>query len=186
MTANAGDSDQSPLATALQRVAGGDRLAFQDVYRRTCGKLLGVCLRICTDRQEAEDVLQEVYVTVWQKAAQFDPARASPITWLATLARNRAIDRLRSTGRRITTPLEGIAEPADESASALDRLLEAESEHGIAQCIEELAPGDAVLVRTAFFEQTTYAELAMRAGSPLGTIKSRIRRALIKLRACLS
>ena len=180
------DSERALLTAALYRVADGDRSAFHDVYRRTCAKLLGVCLRISTDREEAEDVLQEVYVTVWQKAAQFDAARASPITWLATMARNRAIDRLRAGGRRITTPIEAIAEPADETPGALDRLLAAGEEHSIATCIEELATGDAVLVRTAFFEQATYAELATRAGLPLGTVKSRIRRALIKLRGCLS
>ena len=179
-------SERSLLTAALHRVANGDRTAFHEVYQRTCAKLLGVCLRISTDRAEAEDVLQEVYVTVWQKAAQFDPARSSPITWLATMVRNRAIDRLRAGGRRIATPLDAIDEPADQSADALERMLEAEGEHTIAQCIEELSSGDAVLVRTAFFEQATYAELATRAGLPLGTVKSRIRRALIKLRGCLS
>ena len=186
MPASDDDSERNQLAAALHRVAKGDRPAFQEVYRRTCAKLMGVCLRISSDREEAEDVLQEVYVTVWQKAAQFDSARSSPITWLATMARNRAIDRLRAGGRRITTPLEGIADPADETPDALDRLLEAEGEHGMATCIEELPKGDAVLVRTAFFEQATYAELATRSGLPLGTVKSRIRRALIKLRGCLS
>ena len=186
MPARDDDSERNQLAAALHRVAKGDRSAFHEVYRRTCAKLMGVCLRISSDREEAEDVLQEVYVSVWQKAAQFDSARSSPITWLATMARNRAIDRLRAGGRRITTPLEGIVEPADETPDALDRLLDAEGEHDMATCIEELSNGDAVLVRTAFFEQATYAELAARSGLPLGTVKSRIRRALIKLRGCLS
>lgn len=186
MAAGDVESERNQLAVALGRVANGDRTAFHEVYRRTCAKLMGVCLRISTDREEAEDVLQEVYVTVWQKAAQFDSARSSPITWLATMARNRAIDRLRAGGRRITTPLDGIAEPADETPDALERLLEAEGEHGVAICIEELSKGDAMLVRTAFFEQATYGELATRSGLPLGTVKSRIRRALIKLRGCLS
>lgn len=186
MSLDAKDLEQSFLIGALQRVANGDKLAFREVYRRTSAKLLGICLRICTDRQEAEDVLQEVYAAVWQKAAQFDPARASPITWLAAMARNRAIDRFRASGRRIATPIDAIEEPADDSAGPLEQLLEAEGEHSITTCIEELPKFDAVLVRTAFFEQTTYAELAARAGMPLGTVKSRIRRALIKLRACLS
>ena len=186
MAASDTDSERNQLAAALHRVAQGDRPAFHEVYRRTCAKLMGVCLRISTDREEAEDVLQEVYVTVWQKAAQFDSSRSSPITWLATMARNRAIDRLRSSGRRITTAIDAIDEPADPAASALDKLLEAEGEHTITTCIEELSQGDAVLIRTAFFEQATYAELATRAGLPLGTVKSRIRRALIKLRGCLS
>ena len=180
------DAERSHLINALRRVANGDRAAFQEVYLRTCAKLLGVCLRISSDREEAEDVLQEVYVTVWQKAAQFDSSRSSPITWLATMARNRAIDRLRASGRRILAPLDLIEDPADDRPGALEQMLDAEGEHRIAACIDELPKSDAVLVRTAFFQHATYSELATRGDLPLGTVKSRIRRALIKLRGCLS
>src|SRR5215468_4900645 len=94
---------RSQLAAALARVAAGDRAALRLVYQDTSAKLFGVLLRILNDRSEAEDVLQDVFVTVWRKAAGFDPAKASPITWLVTIARNRAIDRLRSSAvtRRI-------------------------------------------------------------------------------------
>src|SRR4030081_4139561 len=91
------EENRSQLVAALARVAGGDRAALQIVYQDTSAKLFGVCLRILNDRSEAEDVLQEVYVTVWRKAASFDPARASPITWMVAIARNRAIDRLRAS-----------------------------------------------------------------------------------------
>src|SRR5215831_727807 len=97
------DATRSQLAAALARVAGGDRAALRMVYQDTCAKLFGVCLRILNDKSEAEDVLQEVYLTVWRKAASFDPERASPITWLVAIARNRSIDRLRTVagGRRM-------------------------------------------------------------------------------------
>ena len=179
------DDERSRLAAALQRVANGDRKAFHEVYRRTSAKLFGVCLRIFAEREEAEDVLQEVYVSVWHKAGQFDPARASPITWLVTMARNRAIDRLRARERRITTPIETIEEPADETASALDCMIEAEGETRIEYCLGRLSDGDATLIRTAFYEGATYNELAERSRQPLGTVKSRIRRAFLKLRECL-
>src|SRR5215468_5316813 len=91
------DATRSQLAAALIRVAGGDRAALRMVYQDTSAKLFGVCLRILRDRSEAEDVLQEVFVTIWRKATSFDPGRASPITWLVAIARNRAIDRLRSS-----------------------------------------------------------------------------------------
>src|SRR5260370_7324884 len=91
------DATRSQLGAALVRVAGGDRAALRIVYEDTSAKLFGVCLRILSDRSEAEDVLQDVYVTVWRKAGSFDPAKASPITWLVAIARNRAIDRLRAT-----------------------------------------------------------------------------------------
>src|SRR5215475_5423237 len=90
------DATRNQLAAALARVAAGDRAALRIVYQDTSAKLFGVCLRILKDRSEAEDVLQDVYLTVWRKAATFDPGRASPITWLVANGRNRAIDRLRA------------------------------------------------------------------------------------------
>src|SRR3979411_1406523 len=91
------EASRSQLVAALVRVAAGDRAALRMVYQDTSAKLFGVCLRILNDRSEAEAVLQDVYVTVWRKAASFDPGRASPITWMVAIARNRAIDRLRSS-----------------------------------------------------------------------------------------
>ena len=98
------DTNRSLIAAALARIPGGDQAALQTVYRLTSAKLFGVALRILGERSEAEDVLQEVYVTVWRKAADFDAARASPMTWLIAIARNRAIDRLRASGK---TPPHG-------------------------------------------------------------------------------
>src|ERR1700704_849135 len=107
------DVARSQLAAALVRVAGGDRAALRIVYQDTSAKLYGVCLRILKDRAEAEDVLQEVYVTVWRKAGSFDPGRASPITWLVAIARNRSIDRLRAGGGRGLEPHETAADGRD-------------------------------------------------------------------------
>src|ERR1700731_2605277 len=105
------DATRSQLAAALVRVAGGDRAALRIVYQDTSAKLFGVCLRILKDRSEAEDVLQEVYLTVWRKAASFDPGRASPITWMVAIARNRAIDRLRAAaGRPRREPIDTAGE----------------------------------------------------------------------------
>jgi RNA polymerase sigma factor (sigma-70 family) len=105
------DARRRQLAAALNRVAQGDKPALRLVYDMTSAKLFGVCLRILNDRTEAEDVLQDVYVTVWRKAGAFDEARASPITWLVAIARNRAIDRVRSGGpARRSEPIELAAE----------------------------------------------------------------------------
>ncbi|NNM77369.1 sigma-70 family RNA polymerase sigma factor [Sphingomonas sp. ID1715] len=181
----AAEEARERLALALSAVARGDRTAFHDVYRRTSAKLYGVCCRILGEGQDAEDALQEAYVNVWRRAERFDASRASPITWLAAIARNTAIDRLRARGTRTTAPIDEAADIADPAPSA-DALLEdageAERLHG---CLAELADRDAALVRTAFLEGASYPELAARADEPLGTIKSRIRRALIKLRDCL-
>lgn len=130
--------------------------------------------------------MQEVYLTIWRNAASFDPQRGNPITWLATLTRNRAVDLLRSSGRRPTAPIELAENVADDRPSAEAALLSQADDARILTCIEGLAGTDAAMIRTAFFEGSTYVELAQRAAMPLGTVKSRIRRALLKLRECLS
>src|SRR6187551_201309 len=108
------DAPRKQLAAALSRVAGGDRAALQFVYRETSAKLFGVCLRILHDRGEAEDVLQDVYMTVWRRAETFDPDRASPITWLVAIARNRSIDRLRSGAKaRRMRPIDDAVDISD-------------------------------------------------------------------------
>src|SRR6202142_2864007 len=118
------DANRSLIAAALGRIPGGDRAALQTVYRLTSAKLFGVSLRILRERSEAEDVLQEVYVTVWRKAVDFDPARASPMTWLIAIPRNRAIDRLRATRQsRRMEPIDAATDIADAAPGA-DRALE--------------------------------------------------------------
>lgn len=174
------------LAAALEKAAGGDRRAFYEVYQRSSAKLYGICCRILGEGQDAEDALQDAFVNVWRRADRFDPSRASPITWLAAIARNAAIDRLRARGTRTMVPVEAAGEVADERPDA-EALALAEDESGrLGACLSELPGRDAGLIRAAFLEGATYPELAGRAGEPLGTVKSRIRRALLKLRACLN
>jgi RNA polymerase sigma-70 factor (ECF subfamily) len=174
------------LNAAIRRVAGGDRAALRLVYDETAAKLFGVCLRILNDRSEAEDVLQEVYLTVWRKAAAFDEARASPITWLVAIARNRAIDRVRAGGvARLSAPIEA-ADVGPDPAPLAAEALEAAQEHGrLYACLEELELRQSAAIRAAFIDGLTYEELAQRQNVPLGTMKSWIRRGLAKLRACL-
>lgn len=155
------------------------------MYRRTSAKLYGVCLRIFPDAEDAEDALQDAFINVWQKAGSFDPARASPITWLVALTRNKAIDRLRARGRRMTAPIEVADHIADDRPDAETCMIGRESDARVLGCIETLQVGDATMIRTAFFDGSTYNDIAARASLPLGTVKSRIRRALLKLRECL-
>ncbi|WP_343611924.1 sigma-70 family RNA polymerase sigma factor [Novosphingobium sp.] len=176
----------SPLAQMLAKVATGDRSAFEEIYRRTSVKLFGVCLRILPVRQEAEEALQEAYLSVWQRAGSFDAARGSAMTWLITLTRNRAIDRLRAKGKITTAPVELADEVPDPEPDAASLIEASQDERRLAHCLGTLDGGDAGLIRRAFFEGLTYADLAARASAPLGTVKSRIRRALLKLRECLS
>ena len=180
------DAARRQLAAALVRVAGGDRAALRVVYQDTSAKLFGVCLRILKDRGEAEDVLQEVFVTVWRKAASFDPGRASPITWMVAIARNRAIDRLRASAvSRRMEPIESADAVSDPAPAAVERVELAQQHQRLSRCLEELEARQASAIREAFLDGTTYEELAARMSVPLGTMKSWIRRGLLKLRTCL-
>ena len=180
------DAARRQLTAALARIAAGDRAALRMVYQDTSAKLFGVCLRILQDRTEAEDVLQDVYVTVWRKAAAFDPGRASPITWLVAIARNRAIDRLRASAvNRRMEPIDAANEVRDPAPAALDRLAQSQQRARLDGCLDELEARHAAAIRAAFLDGATYDELAERMNVPLGTMKSWIRRGLLKLRACL-
>lgn len=179
-------ADDSRIAELLGQVARRDRQAFELLYRQTASKLLGICLRVLPDRAEAEDVVQEVFVTVWDKASQFDAGRARAITWLGSIARNRAIDRLRALPAPASrAPVEWAEEAPDPSPSPAAHTESAMERARLDLCLEALEPRRQVLIRTAFFEGATYEELADRSGSPLGSIKSWIRRGLQQLKACL-
>lgn len=174
------------LRSALVRLGQGDRGALEVVYRSTSAKLFGICLRILGDRGEAEDALQDIYVTLWKRAGSYDPDRASPISWLAILARNRAIDRLRgSKVRRGAVPVDEAAQLVDTGAAA-DELVEiTQRDEQIHRCLDTLEDRQQDAIRTAFFSGATYAELADRQDVPLGTMKSWVRRGLAKLKRCL-
>lgn len=174
----------SRLAAALARVAAGDRAALRLVYEETSAKLFGICLRILNDKSEAEDVLQDVYVTVWRKVASFDPTWASPITWLVAIARNRAIDRLRASSvTRHTEPIEAAEALSDPVPAAVERIVW--KHQRLARCLEALEVRQSAAIRAAFLDGATYEELAQRMSVPLDTMRSWIRRGLLKLRACL-
>ncbi len=174
------------LDTLLIEVAGGSRNAFESLYRATSSKLFSVCLRVISDRAEAEDVLQEVFTTIWHKAHQFDPGRASPISWLAMIARNKAIDRIRAQPARGTlSPIEFADDIPDSGVSPLQAAVSADERERLEACMDQLDTRRQSLIRAAFFEGSTYEELAQRIASPLGSVKSWIRRGLLQLRGCL-
>jgi RNA polymerase sigma-70 factor (ECF subfamily) len=180
------EANRALLVAALARIPAGDRAALQTVYRLTSAKLFGVVLRILGERSEAEDVVQEIYLTVWRKAGVFDATRASPMTWLIAIARNRAVDRLRAgrVGRRME-PIDAATDVADTAPSA-ERLLEGgQITARLHTCLGTLAAHERAALRGAFFDGNTYEQLAQRMTVPLGTMKSWVRRAMIKLKACL-
>jgi len=176
--------ETAELANLLRAVAGGDQRAFAELYRRTSSKLFGVCLRMLHERSEAEDALQDVYTSVWKRAGGFDPDRAAAMTWLITLARNRAIDRLR---QRRESPLDDatLVELVDAAPTPALSAESSQQRRRLERCLDALEAQQKSAVRAAFFTGATYNELAERCGVPLATMKSWIRRSLIRLRACL-
>lgn len=181
------------LAEMLARVALGDRAAFAALYRATSAHLFGVILRIHPDRAHAEDLLQEVYVNIWRAAQGFDPSRAQPMTWLTSLARNRAIDSLR---RRRTEPSMLTPPTTDDDADPLDALpsgnpgplellLQAARIREVSHCLGELSAEQQQCMALAYYQGLSHAEVARHLAQPLGTVKSWVRRALMALKDCL-
>jgi RNA polymerase sigma-70 factor (ECF subfamily) len=183
------------LSHWLARAGLGDRAAFGKLYERTSGHLFAVVLRIQRDRAQAEDLLQEIYVSIWKAAASFDAARAQPLTWMTHIARNRAIDSLRRAATQPRT--ESLSRDDDderpdpsaslvsEDAGPLDLLGQASDRRELAQCMEQLSPPQRQSVALAFFDGLSHAEVAEHLREPLGTVKSWVRRALNTLKGCL-
>ena len=169
----------------IHRVALNDRAAFEGLYTATSAKLFGIILRVLKDRAAAEDVLQDVYLRLWQGGAQtFATGRASPISWLATIARNRAIDRLRRM--KPVSSLDGVAEPSDPAMGPEDLAVASSERAVIDACLDELKPDRAAAVRGAYLDGDTYADLAARFDVPLNTMRTWLRRSLLSLKDCLS
>jgi RNA polymerase sigma-70 factor (ECF subfamily) len=173
------------LASLMAQIAEGDRAALRQLYEATSSKLFGVCLRILSDREEAEDVLQDVYVTIWRRADRFDAGRASVMAWISAIARNRAIDRLRARGPSSRRDSIDGMELADDGPGAEALVGAADDARRLQACMNELDPRTREVIRIAFFEGVTYEAIAQRMDAPLGTVKSWIRRGLAKLKGCL-
>ena len=186
------------LSRLLARASLGDRAAFATLYERTSSHLFAVVLRINRDRAQAEDILQEVYVNVWRAASSFDAAQSQPLTWLTSIARNRAIDSLRRGQaqpqlRSVGPAVDGRESEdndvyetvADEASGPLDLLSRAAEARALAACMDKLSALQRQSVALAFYQGLSHAEVAEQLRQPLGTVKSWVRRALVTLKSCL-
>ena len=174
------------ISELLARVAARDRVAFEKVYDSTSAKLYGVILRILRRRDMADEVLQEVYVKIWERAADFDPNRASPITWMSTIARNRALDVVR---RRMPVSIEDTPEALNFPSAEPHPLASLELAQDVARlkaCLDGLEPQRSEIVKAAYFDGASREDLSRRFGAPVATIKTWLHRSLAQLRACLS
>lgn len=176
---------QHDLPGLIARTALGDRKAFSALYSQTSAKLFGVCLRILKDRAQAEDAVQEVYVRIWRRAGSFRADKASAMAWLVTIARNQAIDIIRARQPAALdydeAPDVADPEPDPEARAALSG-----EGRRIQACLEELEADKAAAVVSAYVEGLSYQELADENAVPLNTMRTWLRRSLIKLRECLN
>ncbi|MBV0911622.1 sigma-70 family RNA polymerase sigma factor [Anianabacter salinae] len=178
-------SDTAHIEVLISRVALRDRKAFRELYDRTSAKLFGVCLRVLSNRAEAEEALQEVYIRIWHKADRYTAGGYSPMTWLITLARNLAIDRVRARKAQ-TEDIDEVhdlasSDPTPEAAS----IARSEADR-ISGCLGELETDRAAAVRGAYLDGLSYKELADRHDVPLNTMRTWLRRSLQRLKECMS
>lgn len=174
------------LADLLQATARGDRPAFDRLYSMSSAQLFGVMLRILRQRNLAEDALQEVYVGIWHKADSYASEKASAMAWMIAIARNRAIDIYRRERRQPITGQEADADCwVDPDPGPLDRAMASEEARGLWHCLDQLEEAQRDSILLAYREGRSHEEIAGHLDKPLGTVKSWIRRGLIRLRRCL-
>jgi RNA polymerase sigma-70 factor, ECF subfamily len=181
----AADPLDNPMAL-LQRMASGDREAFQRFYDRYASLVFTFALRLLSSRSDAEDLLQEVFLQVWRQAQSYSPERGSPEAWLITMTRSRGIDKLRSTRRREMSPLppdqpsrlEGGIPPASPTAALEAKLM-------VQDVLTKLPEAQRIVLELAYFDGLTQSEIAARLREPLGTVKTRMRAGLERLRGFL-
>jgi RNA polymerase sigma-70 factor (ECF subfamily) len=172
------------ISKLIVRTSMKDRAAFDLLYRQTSAKLFGICLRVLNDRADAEEALQEVFVKIWTKADRFAVSDLSPISWLAAVARNHSIDRIRAR-RRPAMDIDAALDVADPAPGPEAAVVAGGESERIHHCLDELDKDRAAAVRGAYLTGESYAELAVRHGVPLNTMRTWLRRSLMKLRECL-
>jgi RNA polymerase sigma-70 factor (ECF subfamily) len=168
-------------AELLGRIARGDRAALATLYEALGGQALAVALRVLGSRSDAEEVLQDAFVEVWTRAKSYDAERGGARAWVLAIARNRAIDRLRSRGA-VARMVSGAAnEPTVSGATPLEAVEQRQARERIQAALGELTPEQRQVLELGYFEGLSQSEIAARLNEPLGTIKTRVRAALQKL-----
>ena len=176
----------TPLADLIRATAAGDQKAFERLYAETSPRLFAIVLRLCRRRDWAEEVLQEVYLSIWDHAGDYRPERGAPMAWLATIGRNRALDRLRRQRPETSIDaVEGSGQWADPEPGPLDWALAGAQARRLKYCLDQLDDLQRSCILMAMIEGYTHGELARRLETPLGTIKSWLRRGLQRVRECI-
>jgi len=174
------------LQSLLAACTLNDKRAFAQLYEMTSGKLYGVVLRILDREEWAQDCLQEAYVKIWNNASSYRPHLAAPMTWMSSIVRNQALDLLRRRRREVLQPEpEKLLEDTAGDAIPLDNLQQTEEGKRLSNCLDQLKSQQRQVIALAYLKGLTHDELASQTGTPLGTIKTWIRRGLAQLKGCL-
>ena len=188
-SASSQDDSRAEEFDLLRRIALGERAAFEALYDRYVNILYASALKFVKEDADAQDVVQDVFIQIWDKAKLYDPTKGKPLTWALTLTRNRSIDRIRAIQRRTRLRDEFEAETVmDESVGVREALSGVDaSEKGqiLRAAVSQLSPQQKKVIELAYFGGLTQTEIAEKLGEPLGTVKARARRGLLRLKELL-
>ena len=176
------------LISLVQRVATGDQSALANLYDTTNRLVYGLVLRVLGDASSAEEVLLDVYTQVWRQAASYDASRGAPLAWLTTIARSRAIDRLRSgwQDQRRKEPLDALGDAPGGEASPEEMTVASERQRFVREALNSLTPEQREVIELAYYSGLSHSEIAEKLNQPLGTVKTRTRLGMMKLREALA
>jgi RNA polymerase sigma-70 factor, ECF subfamily len=189
MTTAPEPDDRAVELDLLARITNRERVAFEELYTRYSNILYATAMKFLKEDADAQDVVQDVFIQIWDKAKLYDPAKGKPLTWALTLTRNRSIDRIRAIQRRSRLrddfEKETVADESTGIREALSEVDASEKSQILRDAVGKLSPEQRRVIDLAFFGGLTQSEIADRLGEPLGTIKARARRGLMKLKEIL-
>jgi RNA polymerase sigma-70 factor, ECF subfamily len=185
-TAESRKRDQE-FAALVRRVADGDQTALATLYDSTNRLVYGLILRVLNDAGAAEEVLLDVYTQVWRQASSYDAGRGAPLAWLTTIARSRAIDRLRSgwQDQRRKESLDAIGDAASIDANPEEATVASERQQLVREALAQLTPEQREVIELAYYSGLSHSEIAAKLNQPLGTVKTRTRLGMMKLKEAL-
>lgn len=185
MTTTTRDPDHEELMKLLVAIAKSDRQAFQRLYKKISARMFGLCLKLAGQQDLAEEALQDAFVQIWHHAGEYHSDRGTPLSWMLTIARYRTLDLMRSRAVRRTSGDEHLEHLEDQRSGPLDESLRSAGARQLTGCLDELSDVQRDSILLSYYRGLTHDELAMALSSPIGTVKSWIRRGLMALKRCL-
>lgn len=177
--------DQERLIRLLGRVARQERRAFEELYGLVAARMFGLCLKLANHRELAEEALQESFIQIWHNAGEYHQDRGMPLAWMMTIARYRTLDLLRARQSRLGDSDESLEQIEDKRSGPLDESLRHSGSAQLTGCLEQLSDSQRDSILLAYYRGLTHEQLAATLSTPIGTVKSWIRRGLIALKRCL-